>query len=225
MKPYLQWALGSGRIFPRFRYSRILFRNVRSEIPSIFEALVRLPPWSISVSTMSSHSISAIVCPTRRLTASDWSAEGSNRLKRCEPDDILVGDGLVIWNLLRRLALHPASTVVKLFLTILSYWFSALVGRAGHCMRSYNNAHSTLWRNVTEIGDSAVNKAAPKFPISVVALRAEAYSFDDKSVIITTKYSSAERTYSVPLECFHDIVLDLQRLTALAETKSSVEER
>jgi len=65
---------------------------------------------------------------------------------------------------------------------------------------------------------SAVNKAVPKLPISVVALRAEAYSFDDKSVIIsmTTKYSSAERTYSVPLECFHDIVVDLQRLNALA---------
>jgi len=75
--------------------------------------------------------------------------------------------------------------------------------------------------------NSVVNEVVPKLPISVIALRAEAYSFDDKSVIIslTTKYSSAERTYSVPLECFHDIVVDLQRLTALAETKSSVEER
>jgi len=73
--------------------------------------------------------------------------------------------------------------------------------------------------------NSAVNKVVQKFPVSVVALRAEAYSFDNKSVIIsvTTKYSSAERTYSVPLECFHDIVVDLQRLNALAET--TVEER
>jgi hypothetical protein len=100
-------APGSGRVLPRFRYSRILFRNVRSEIPRILEALVRLPPWSISVSTMSSHSISAIVCPTSRLTASDCSAEGSNRLKRCEPDDILVGDGPVIWNPVR--TTHPPS--------------------------------------------------------------------------------------------------------------------
>ena len=74
--------------------------------------------------------------------------------------------------------------------------------------------------------NSAVHKVVPKLPISVVALRAEAYSLGDKSVIIslTTKYSRAERTYSVPLECFHDIIVDLQRLNALAETKSSVEE-
>lgn len=66
--------------------------------------------------------------------------------------------------------------------------------------------------------NSALNKVVPKFPISVVALRAEAYSFDDKSVIIsvTTKYCSVERTYSVPLECFHDVVVDLRRLNALA---------
>ena len=70
---------------------------------------------------------------------------------------------------------------------------------------------------------SAVNRAVPKFSVGVVALRAEAYSFDNKSVIIsvTTKHSSAERTYSVPLECFHDIVVDLKRLNALAKTKSS----
>ena len=74
---------------------------------------------------------------------------------------------------------------------------------------------------------SAVNKAVPKFAVGVVALRAEAYSSDIKNVIIsvTIKHSNAERTYSVPLECFHDIVVDLQRLNALAETKSSVEKR
>ena len=53
-------------------------------------------------------------------------------------------------------------------------------------------------------------------PVRVVSLRAEAYSADEKFVIITltTKYSTAERTYSVPLECFDDLVMDLQRLHA-----------
>lgn len=53
-------------------------------------------------------------------------------------------------------------------------------------------------------------------PIGVTALRAEEYSGDGKSVIISlrTKYSSIERKYSVPIECFHDLILDLQRLNA-----------
>jgi len=53
-------------------------------------------------------------------------------------------------------------------------------------------------------------------------LRAEAFSPDDKTVVVslTTKYSSVERTYSVPLECFHDLVDDLQRLNALTDTTS-----
>ena len=56
-------------------------------------------------------------------------------------------------------------------------------------------------------------------PVSVVALRAETYSPDDNTVIIslTTKYSSVERTFSVPLECFGDLVVDLQRLNALPD--------
>ena len=66
------------------------------------------------------------------------------------------------------------------------------------------------------------NKVIPNLalPVSVVALRAEAYSPDDKIVVISlkTRYSSVERTYSVPLECFDDLVVDLQRLNALTET-------
>jgi hypothetical protein len=48
-------------------------------------------------------------------------------------------------------------------------------------------------------------------------MRAQAYSPDDKVVVIslTTKYSTAERTYSVPLECFDDLIVDLQRLDVL----------
>jgi hypothetical protein len=67
-----------------------------------------------------------------------------------------------------------------------------------------------------------INKVIPNLalPVSVIALRAEAYSPEDKTVVIslTTKYSSVERTYSVPLECFHDLVVDLQRLNALTDT-------
>jgi len=53
-------------------------------------------------------------------------------------------------------------------------------------------------------------------PISVIALRAEDYSPDGKNVIIslTTKYSTTERKYSVPVECFYDLIVDLQRLNA-----------
>jgi hypothetical protein len=59
-------------------------------------------------------------------------------------------------------------------------------------------------------------------PISIVALRADAYSPDGRSVIIslTTKFSTAERKYSVPLECFHDLIVDLQRLNASAGATS-----
>jgi hypothetical protein len=59
-------------------------------------------------------------------------------------------------------------------------------------------------------------------PISVIALRADDYSLDSKDVIIslTTKYSAAERKYSVPVECFRDLIVDLQRLNAAATTTS-----
>jgi hypothetical protein len=52
-------------------------------------------------------------------------------------------------------------------------------------------------------------------PVSVVALRAGAYDPDGNVVIsLRTKFSSAERKYSVPIECFHDLIVDLQRLNA-----------
>ena len=54
--------------------------------------------------------------------------------------------------------------------------------------------------------------------VSVVALRAESRSVDGKNIVISlrTKYSTAERKYSVPLECFQDFIIDLQRLTTLS---------
>ncbi|HMF24788.1 MAG TPA: hypothetical protein VKG24_22065 [Pseudolabrys sp.] len=66
-----------------------------------------------------------------------------------------------------------------------------------------------------------VSKAVPQFalPVSVIALKAEAYSPEDKTVLIslTTKYSGVERTYSVPLDCFYDLAADLQKLNALTD--------
>ena len=59
-------------------------------------------------------------------------------------------------------------------------------------------------------------------PVSVIALRADEYSPDCKSVIIslTTRYSTVERKYSVPVECFRDLIVDLQRLNAAASATS-----
>ena len=53
-------------------------------------------------------------------------------------------------------------------------------------------------------------------PVTVVAFRAESHSPDGKNLIISlrTKYSSAERKYSVPVECLKDFRIDLQRLQA-----------
>jgi hypothetical protein len=69
---------------------------------------------------------------------------------------------------------------------------------------------------------TASNPSRLALPVSVVALRAQAYSPDDETVVIslTTKYSTAERTYSVPLECFDDLVVDLQRLRELLKNTS-----
>ena len=49
--------------------------------------------------------------------------------------------------------------------------------------------------------------------VNVIAMRAGNYSPDGKSLIIsmTTKYS-AERTYSVPVECLYELIADLQKL-------------
>jgi len=63
-------------------------------------------------------------------------------------------------------------------------------------------------------------------PVRVVALKADAYSSDDNSVIIslTTKYSNVERTYSVPLECLRGLIVDLQKLetdTLFESTRAS----
>jgi len=51
--------------------------------------------------------------------------------------------------------------------------------------------------------------------LSVIALRAETYAADGNIVIsLRTKYSAAERKFSVPVECFKDLIIDLIRLNA-----------
>jgi hypothetical protein len=61
-------------------------------------------------------------------------------------------------------------------------------------------------------------------PVSIIGLRAESYSADGRSVVISlrTKFSTAERKYSVPVECFRDLIIDLQRLNDTAASGRSV---
>ena len=62
-------------------------------------------------------------------------------------------------------------------------------------------------------------------PVSVTAMRADEYSDDGKSIVVSlkTKYSAAERRYLVPVECFADLIMDLKRLNAPAGAASSSE--
>jgi hypothetical protein len=61
-----------------------------------------------------------------------------------------------------------------------------------------------------------------KLPISVTALRAEGYSPDGNNIIIsfTVKFLGTKRKYSVPVECFYDLIASLQMLNATIGTKS-----
>ena len=63
-------------------------------------------------------------------------------------------------------------------------------------------------------------KVEQRVSVSVVALRAESYSAADDSVVISlrTKYSTAERIYSVPVECLQDFIVDLRRLSLSVPT-------
>ena len=60
-------------------------------------------------------------------------------------------------------------------------------------------------------------KVEQRAPLSVEALRAESYSAADDSIVISlrTKYSTAERMYSVPVECLQALITDLRRLSYL----------
>ena len=59
-------------------------------------------------------------------------------------------------------------------------------------------------------------------PVHISTLRALSYSASGKEVIIglTTKYSGVERQYVIPIECFDDLITDLQRLNASPEVAS-----
>lgn len=64
-------------------------------------------------------------------------------------------------------------------------------------------------------------------PVSVLALRAESCSADGNFIVVSlrTKYSSAERKYSIPVECFHDLILDLRRLNASNKHTNSADNK
>ena len=83
------------------------------------------------------------------------------------------------------------------------------------CLR-YTFPHGTnaSWKPVKTMNDKIE-------PVSVVALRAECYSADRDSIVISlrTKYSTAERQYSIPVECLEDLIVDLKRLS-VSETSS-----
>jgi hypothetical protein len=72
-----------------------------------------------------------------------------------------------------------------------------------------------------------MSQEKPVAPVSVVALRAESCSADGAFVIVSlrTKYSSAERKYSIPIECFHDLTLDLRRLNASNKDSDRVDNK
>jgi hypothetical protein len=71
-------------------------------------------------------------------------------------------------------------------------------------------------------------KVEQPLPVTIVALRAESYSASDESIVISlrAKYSTTERTYSVPIECLRDLIVDLRRLsvsTSVASENASSE--
>ena len=71
-----------------------------------------------------------------------------------------------------------------------------------------------------KLADTMSEKVEQRLPVSVLALRAENYSAEDDSIVISlrTKYSTAERIYSVPVECLQDLIVDLRRLSLSAPT-------
>ena len=67
-----------------------------------------------------------------------------------------------------------------------------------------------------ELGGAVSQEEKQTVPVSVIELRAESYSVDGDNIVVSlrTKYSTAERKYSVPVQCFQDLIVDLQRLNA-----------
>jgi hypothetical protein len=58
-------------------------------------------------------------------------------------------------------------------------------------------------------------------PMTVTELRAENYSTDGKVVIaLRTRYSPNEWKYSIPVECFLDLIIDLKRLNCVPPTQA-----
>ena len=73
---------------------------------------------------------------------------------------------------------------------------------------------------------SFIEKTDQSTVVRVTGLRAEAYSAEGEVIVsLQTKLSTAERKYAIPLECFRDLIVDLQRLslspTLVARTETN----
>jgi hypothetical protein len=86
------------------------------------------------------------------------------------------------------------------------------------------NPNHPVSRNPEKVHGLTIGDVISPFadPMTITALRADNYSPDGKNVIISmaTKYSNAERRYSVPVEWLHDFLLDLRRLSPVRDTAS-----
>jgi hypothetical protein len=59
-----------------------------------------------------------------------------------------------------------------------------------------------------------LTEKADQTVVRVTGLRAEAYSAEGEVIVsLQTRLSTAERKYSIPVECFRDLIVDLQRLS------------
>jgi hypothetical protein len=100
-------------------------------------------------------------------------------------------------------------------------WFAKLGTSGGRRAKATTRGSCRYFSRVVVCAMS--EKVEQPLPVTIVALRAESYSASDESIVISlrAKYSTTERTYSVPIECLRDLIIDLQRLSVSASVASS----
>jgi len=99
-------------------------------------------------------------------------------------------------------------------------WFAKLGTSGGRRAKATTRGSCRYFSRVVVCAMS--EKVEQLLPVAIVALRAESYSASDESIVISlrAKYSTTERTYSVPIECLRDLIVDLRRLSLAAPTAS-----
>ena len=97
-------------------------------------------------------------------------------------------------------------------------WFAKLGTSGGRRAKATTRGSCRYFSRVVVCAMS--EKVEQPLPVTIVALRAESYSASDESIVISlrAKYSTTERTYSVPIECLRDLIVDLRRLSLAAPT-------